>query len=75
MYSHSSSGWIDSEIFDLWFNNHFLPYAPASKPLLLLLDGHSSHYNPSTIKRAAEEHVIIIILLASEHDSQDSTIR
>ena len=62
MYALSSSGWIDSEIFDLWFQNHFLPYAPASRPLLLILDGHSSHYNPVTIKAAAEEKVLIFCL-------------
>ena len=29
-----------------------------SRPLLLLLDGHSTHYNPSFIRQAAEEKVI-----------------
>ena len=51
MYGLSSSGWIDSELFDTWFQNHFLAYAPASRPLLLILDGH---FNPATLKRAAE---------------------
>ena len=62
MYGLSSSGWIDSEIFDAWFQNHFLTYAPASRPLLLVLDGHSSHFNPATIRRAAEEKVILFCL-------------
>ena len=62
MYGLSSSGWIDSEIFDAWFHNHFLTYTPASRPLLLLLDGPSSHYNPATIRRAAEEKVILFCL-------------
>ena len=62
MYGLSSSGWIDSEIFDGWFQNHFLAYAPGSRPILLLLDGHSSHFNPVTIRRAAEEKVIIFCL-------------
>ena len=39
MYRHSSSGWTDTEIFDAWFADHFLQYAPAARPLLLLLDG------------------------------------
>ena len=62
MYALSSSGWVDSEIFDLWFTHHFLPHAPGVRPLLLLLDGHSSHLNPTTITRAAEEKVIIFCL-------------
>lgn len=37
-------------------------HAPPSRPLLLLMDGHSSHFNPSTISKAAEESVIIFCL-------------
>ena len=55
MYGLSDSGWINSELFELWFMHHFLPHAPAARPLLLLLDGHSSHYNPAVIRKAAEE--------------------
>ena len=41
MYSLLDSGWITSELFDLWFVHHFLPRAPAARPLLLLRDGQS----------------------------------
>jgi hypothetical protein len=34
-------------------------HAPASRPLLLLLDGHSTHYNPEFIRKAAHEQVIV----------------
>ena len=71
MYGLSDSGWITSELFNLWFLHHFLPHAPAARPLLLLLDGHSSHYNPSVIKKAAEERVIIFCLPPhSSHETQ-----
>ena len=71
MYGLSDSGWITSELFDLWFVHHFLPHAPAARPLLLLLDGHSSHYNPSVISKAAEEKVIIFCLPPhSSHETQ-----
>ena len=62
MYGLSESGWVDSELFHLWFENHFLVYAPAARPLLLIMDGHSSHYNPDTIHKAAEERVIVFCL-------------
>ena len=39
------SGWINGEILKEWFVRHFLVYAPAGRPLLLLLDGHKAHYN------------------------------
>ena len=62
IYGLSAKGWIDHELFDVWFNNHFLRYAPSARPLLLLMDGHSSHYCPDTIKLAAEQQVILFTL-------------
>ncbi len=71
MYGLSDNGWITSELFNLWFVHHFLPHAPASRPLLLLLDRHSSHYTPSFIKKAAEEQIIIFCLPAhTSHATQ-----
>ena len=62
IYGLSSKGWIDQELFKLWFANHFLRYAPPVRPILLLLDGHSSHYCPETIRYAAADQVIIFTL-------------
>ena len=62
IYALTDNGWSNSEVFDIWFNNHFLMYAPTARPLLLLMDGHSSHYNPSTIKTAAAQQVILFCL-------------
>ena len=44
LYGMSSSGWIDQELFANWFLHHFFTHAVASRPLMLLLDGHLSHY-------------------------------
>ena len=54
------AGW--TEIFLIWFTHHFLAHAPAARPLLLLLDGHSTHYNPEFIPIAAHEGVIVFCL-------------
>ena len=71
MYGLSDSGWMNSELFELWFLHHFLPHAPAARPLLLLLDGHSSHYNPAVIRKAAQEKVILFCLPPhSSHETQ-----
>ena len=32
MYGLSSSGWIDTELFELWFAHHFLAHAPPVRP-------------------------------------------
>ena len=42
-YGLSENGWMEGEIFNEWFTHHFLKHAPASRPLLLLLDGHSCY--------------------------------
>ena len=53
-------GWC--EIFTEWFLRHFLVYAPAGRPLLLLIDGHSSHFNPEFIRQAASHGVMVFCL-------------
>ena len=62
LYGLSWNEWINSDLFYHWFTNHFLQYAPPTRPLLLLLDGHSSHYSPSTIKLAAENQIVVFVL-------------
>ena len=62
IYGLSKNGWMDMELFNLWFTNHFLRFAPAVRPILLLLDGHSSHYCPDTVRLAANEQVILFTL-------------
>ncbi len=62
MYGLSSSGWMDGELFSQWFQYHFLKYAPSDRPILLMVDGHSSHYNPQVIREAARSGVILFCL-------------
>ena len=61
IYGLSHNGWITREIFNRWFE-HFLRSVPSVRPILLLLDGHSSHYCPETIRMAAEQQVILCAL-------------
>ena len=62
VYGSSKSGLVDGELFDLWFRHHLLSHTPPLNSLLLLLDGHSSHYTPSVISKAAEEGIIMFCL-------------
>ena len=62
VYDYSETGWMTSEIFENWFTKHFLVYAPPLRPLILLMDGHSTHYGPTFITRAAEEKIIVFCL-------------
>ena len=70
LYGMSSSGWMDQELFADWFLYHFLEHAVKSRPLMLLLDGHSSHYTLELVKLAAEHQVVIFCL--PPHTTADS---
>ncbi len=48
----------------------FLTHAVGAWPLLLLLDGHSLHYNPESICYAKDHGVIVLCL--PPHTTQDS---
>ena len=61
-YGLSSKGWIDGELFKDWFIGHFLSYVSSCRPLLLILDGHSSHFCPEVIRTAAAEGIIMFVL-------------
>lgn len=61
-YGFSESGWTNMDTFDTWFKRLFLRYAPASRPLILFMDGHSLHYQPDTLSLASESGIIIFTL-------------
>lgn len=61
-YGVSDKGWVDQELFCIWLDEHFLPNAVAQRPLLLLLDGHSSHFEPQCIQLAKDNDIIVFCL-------------
>ena len=69
-YGMSDSGWMDQELFASWFSCHFLEHAVSSRPLMLILDGHSSHFTLDLVQSAAEHQVIIFCL--PPHTTADS---
>jgi hypothetical protein len=69
-YGLSSKGWMDMELFREWFVEHFLSYAPACRPLLLLLDGHSSHFCPEIIRAPPAGVTIFTLPLNTTHLTQ-----
>ena len=70
LYGMSDSGWMDQELFFNWFANHFLKHAVSAWPLLLMLDGHSSHYTLELVQEALINEVIIFCL--PPHTTADS---
>ena len=62
LYGMSDKRWMDMELFSYWLKDLFLPSIPPARPVLLLLDGHSSHYEPETIRYAASQDVVVLCL-------------
>ena len=56
------SDWVDTKLFEAWFCDHFLAYTPKTRPLLLMLDDHMSHYQPELIRLAAKESIIHLLI-------------
>ena len=70
-YGLSSTGWVDTELFKDWLVTHFLTNAVGGRPLMLVLDGHSTHYQPELIKYARQHDVILFCLPPhTTHESQ-----
>ena len=42
LFTNSESGWVNAELYFEWFK-FFLRHIPPTRPILLILDGHSSH--------------------------------
>jgi len=50
------------QLFKRWLVKHLLKHAVAGRPLLLILDGHSTHYQHKTIKFARDNDVVMMCL-------------
>ena len=59
---YQKNGWMDGDLFTKWLCYHFLTHVPPVRPILILLDANSSHYNPNVIREAAENGVILFCL-------------
>ena len=70
-YGVSDKGWINTDLFEGWLVEHFVVNAVPARPLLLLLDGHSTHYQPEIV-RFAKDHDIIMLCLPphTTHEAQ-----
>lgn len=58
------SGWINADLFLVWFRK-FIELSKATKesPVLLILDGHSTHTkNLQLIEMARENGVVLLFL-------------
>ena len=61
-YGLSDNGWINTDLFEGWLAEHFIRHAVPGRPLLLLLDSHSTHYQPDVICFAHDHDVVMLCL-------------
>lgn len=57
--SVSKNGWINSNIF-LDFLRHFVENIPPVRPVLILMDSHSSHISPEALQFRKENDLIFV---------------
>ena len=57
LFGISKSGTIDSELFEIWLTQLFLPSLPLTRPILLIIDGFTSDISISTLKLAHENSI------------------
>jgi len=69
-FGRSESGWMDSEVFVMWLKEVFIPSVEARnvrKPVLLLIDGHSTHVSMEASNTCIANGIEMYCLL--EHSS------
>ena len=62
MITSSENGYITSDIFVEWFERGFLTHCCRERPVILIMDNHSSHLSHRLIKLAQENCVVLLCL-------------
>ena len=62
VYACRPNGWIDTELFKTWLEDHFLKFAVPARPLLLIVNGDKAHYELPIIEFARERDVFMLCL-------------
>ena len=61
-YGVSDNGWVDHKLFSSFLTEHFITNAVSYRPLLLLLDGHSTHFEPKSLDLAKKHKIVVFCL-------------
>ena len=67
----SDNGWMVTQLFYGWLANHFVSYTPPERPVLLIVDGHTTHIDVEISKFCKENGILLYCLLPhSSHITQ-----
>jgi len=61
-FGRSLSGWMTTELFYGWIVNHFALQIPPQRPVVLLVDGHSTHIDIETSSFCQENGILLYCL-------------
>ena len=68
---NSDNGWMVTELFYGWVVNHFVSQIPPERPVVLLVDGHTTHTDVEVFKICKENGIMLYCLLPhSSHITQ-----
>ncbi|KAJ8707707.1 hypothetical protein PYW07_017245 [Mythimna separata] len=60
VYAATSNGWMESTVFENFFDKVFLPTVGDKRPILLIYDGHSTHVGLNIIEKARAAGITIL---------------
>ncbi|XP_071177039.1 uncharacterized protein [Mytilus edulis] len=63
LFACSKSSFIDSDLFNNWFKKLFIPNLPPQRPVLLILDVHSSHITVDLLETAVSNQIVLMFCL------------
>ena len=58
----TKNGWIETSQFYAWLTNHFVKYILPLHPIVMLLDGHSSHIDFYVVESCAANGTLLFHL-------------
>ena len=61
-FGFSATGWMNTEDFNCWVENFFIKNIPPIRPVVLLIDGQSSHTDLITSKLCIDNDIILFRL-------------
>ena len=61
-FGRSDSGWMVTELFYGWLANHFIKHITSERPVLLLVDGHTTHIDIETSKFCMHHGILLYCL-------------
>ena len=61
-FGRSDNGWMVTELFYGWLANHFIKHITSERPVLLLVDGHTTHIDIETSKFCMHHGILLYCL-------------